>query len=439
MRTKRTHDPATEAWNPPFAMTSRAGTLSALTMGIMVPISLHPAASSSFAEVTPRALPPPQGAFFRDAFIHDRLPESYVARLQRAFVWILPAYALLIGQRALETADEVVFVAWAYAAQAAIALTATAALLTAPRHADTTLRFTQAVLMLGYVVRLPATVAALPGSLVDLQISLTGFLGTLVLVQMVFAAQRVRTMGVLYCLVSSAVALAAVFWHVERGELPTGTVWFVARFVVSLGLAVVVMSFLSSMVTDRTRLEYEATRRAGQAGSRSKATFLARMSHELRTPLHGILGLSELLGRDREASARQREYATMITASAERLLGLLNGLLVMAELDDAEAGVTEARPQRPPPPLPNRSVPPSACLIEKSMKLPPKVVAAMQRHAAACDTQGLATVIDQIEAQHGELARAMRSMVRVYDYDALNELLQCADALDDTRRAAHEA
>ena len=36
-----------------------------------------------------------------------------------------------------------------------------------------------------------------------------------------------------------------------------------------------------------------------EAASRAKSQFLANMSHEIRTPMNGVLGMTELLARDR--------------------------------------------------------------------------------------------------------------------------------------------
>lgn len=73
------------------------------------------------------------------------------------------------------------------------------------------------------------------------------------------------------------------------------------------------------------------------AGRRAQATFLANMSHELRTPLNAIIGFSELI-QDGEAGAvspEQRRFLGFVLKSGRKLLGLVNDLL---ELSDLEAG-----------------------------------------------------------------------------------------------------
>ena len=73
---------------------------------------------------------------------------------------------------------------------------------------------------------------------------------------------------------------------------------------------------------------------AAESANRAKSMFLATMSHEIRTPINGILGLTHLLlAHSLDAPAR-RQVEAMAT-SANRLLGILNGVL---DLSKVEAG-----------------------------------------------------------------------------------------------------
>jgi signal transduction histidine kinase/DNA-binding response OmpR family regulator len=66
-----------------------------------------------------------------------------------------------------------------------------------------------------------------------------------------------------------------------------------------------------------------------------KTRMVSNLSHELRTPLHSILGLVQLLasGVDGELAAEQQKQLGFIKASADDLLGLVNDVLDLGQLD----------------------------------------------------------------------------------------------------------
>jgi signal transduction histidine kinase/HAMP domain-containing protein len=86
---------------------------------------------------------------------------------------------------------------------------------------------------------------------------------------------------------------------------------------------------------------YEVERRAVQRLKETdqfKRRFLANMSHELRTPLTNVLGYSRLMLKEGSLSPRQREDLRIIYHNGQHLLGLINDLLDVSQI---EAGLME--------------------------------------------------------------------------------------------------
>ena len=76
-----------------------------------------------------------------------------------------------------------------------------------------------------------------------------------------------------------------------------------------------------------------AAKEQAEAANQAKSSFLASMSHEIRTPLNASLGFAQVLARDPDLNAAQRDSLATIQRSGEHLLTVINDILDMAKIE----------------------------------------------------------------------------------------------------------
>jgi two-component system cell cycle sensor histidine kinase PleC len=90
-----------------------------------------------------------------------------------------------------------------------------------------------------------------------------------------------------------------------------------------------------AMLLQRARSAEQTARIEAELANRVKQEFIANMSHELRTPLNTVIGFAKLLGEQarRKATDQQvTDYGSLILASAEHLLSVINDILDISKI-----------------------------------------------------------------------------------------------------------
>ncbi|MDQ1104949.1 signal transduction histidine kinase [Nocardioides zeae] len=111
--------------------------------------------------------------------------------------------------------------------------------------------------------------------------------------------------------------------------------WAIAVFV-SLAAA---WAFPLALVGDQRRDAEQRAQREVRALEATRRRFVATTSHELRTPVTNVLGRLDLLreGDLGELTPAQQRVVETATRNAERLADLVDGIVVLAQLEDPSA------------------------------------------------------------------------------------------------------
>lgn len=75
--------------------------------------------------------------------------------------------------------------------------------------------------------------------------------------------------------------------------------------------------------------------------NKAKSDFLANMSHEIRTPMNAIVGMCELILRERDISETVREYCFNIQNSGRSLLAIINDILDFSKIESGKMELIE--------------------------------------------------------------------------------------------------
>jgi len=97
-----------------------------------------------------------------------------------------------------------------------------------------------------------------------------------------------------------------------------------------------IYSLISNMIN-----ELQESKKATDEANEVKTLFLSNMSHEIRTPLTGILGFTNFLSSSK-LDVEQREFVDAIRKSSEDLMGVVNNILDVSNLESGRLEMSKS-------------------------------------------------------------------------------------------------
>jgi signal transduction histidine kinase/CheY-like chemotaxis protein len=129
---------------------------------------------------------------------------------------------------------------------------------------------------------------------------------------------------------------SAISWLVGEKDVMTDVVVGFVSVSVALGITM----YFSFHMYNRQQRQLEQAREEAVQANQAKSMFLAKMSHEIRTPINIMLGMNEMVLRQRP-SAEVANYVARSQDAGQMLLVLINDILDLSKIESGKLELLE--------------------------------------------------------------------------------------------------
>lgn len=158
-----------------------------------------------------------------------------------------------------------------------------------------------------------------------------------------------------------------------------------------------VIVYAAQDVTESKRKEMREQRalqaacEAANQANASKSEFLSRMSHDIRTPMNGIIGMTQIASEHMDDRARVQDCLRKIMTSSANLLGLVNEIL---DMNDIESGNVD--------------------LVSDSFRLSDLVMSVSEAVMPGVEQKGLSLKVHPMQVVHEEVTGDWNRLQQVF-------------------------
>lgn len=92
---------------------------------------------------------------------------------------------------------------------------------------------------------------------------------------------------------------------------------------------------------ERINEELAAAVEVAEKATKAKSDFLANMSHDIRTSMNAIVGITNLMEHEADASDKLNTYIQKVQLSSRHLLSLINDILDMSKIESSEVALNQ--------------------------------------------------------------------------------------------------